>query len=174
MVLVVSLDRSTPAPNASVRSTSGRRSRAQLSDWPDIVTVSPTVTPPPLRSGRRQPVDQHLTGIDPEVYFQIVRVPDYIVAGQPRVLTEDILIGTELAKDLGPDARRQDQCHRGDGFVAAFTVAGIFDLGNKGANMRTTFVALRTAQALSKLVGGVTSIDLTVTDIYAAETSRKR
>ena len=43
----------------------------------------------------------NLTGIDPEVYFKVVRIPDYIVAGQPRVLSEDILIGTELAKDLG-------------------------------------------------------------------------
>jgi len=49
------------------------------------------------------------------------------------------------------------------------TVTGIFDLGNKGANLRTTFVALRTAQALSNLVGGVTTIDLTVSDVYAAE-----
>ena len=49
-------------------------------------------------------------------------------------------------------------------------MTGIFDLGNKGANQRTTFVALRTAQALLNLVGGVTTIDLTVTDIYAAET----
>jgi lipoprotein-releasing system permease protein len=50
------------------------------------------------------------------------------------------------------------------------TITGIFDLGNKGANQRTTYVALRTAQALNHLVGGVTTIDMTVNDIYAAET----
>ena len=40
-------------------------------------------------------------------------------------------------------------------------------------DLRSTFVALRTAQALSNLVGGVTSIDLTVRDVYAAETIKQ-
>ena len=43
-------------------------------------------------------------------------------------------------------------------------------MGNKGTNQRSTFVALRTAQSLLNLVGGVTTIDLTVSDSYAAET----
>jgi lipoprotein-releasing system permease protein len=37
-------------------------------------------------------------------------------------------------------------------------VIGIFDLGNKGANQRSTFVALRTAQSLLGLPGGVSSL----------------
>ncbi len=57
-----------------------------------------------------------------------------------------------------------------NGVARVLTITGIFDLGNKGANQRSTFVALRTAQALSNLVGGVTTIDLTVDDVYAAET----
>jgi lipoprotein-releasing system permease protein len=120
--------------------------RAQLSEWPDIVTVSPTMAASALAIRGDANRSISLTGIDPDVYFKIVRIPDYIIVGQPRLLTDDILIGTELAKDLG------------------------VTLGDKGANQRTTFVALRTAQALSNLVGGVTTIDLTVTDVYAAET----
>jgi lipoprotein-releasing system permease protein len=50
------------------------------------------------------------------------------------------------------------------------TITGIVDLGSKGANQRNTYVALRTAQSLLNLIGGVTTIDLTVQDIYAAET----
>ena len=49
------------------------------------------------------------------------------------------------------------------------TVTGIFDLGNKGANQRTTYVALHTAQSLLGLTGGVSSIDVTVKDVYAAD-----
>ena len=54
------------------------------------------------------------------------------------------------------------------------TVSGIFDLGNKGANARTTYVALRTAQSLLSLPGGVTVLDVTVDDVYAAEDVARR
>ena len=144
--------------------------RSQLSEWPDIVTVSPTMTASALAVRGDASRSISLTGIDPEVYFKIVRIPDYIVAGQPRLLTDDILIGTELAKNLGASLGDKDQCLRCYLCVPHSTITGIFDLGNKGANQRTTFVALRTAQALSNLVGGVTTIDITVNDIYAAET----
>lgn len=144
--------------------------RSQLSQWPDIVTVSPTMTTSALAVRGDASRSISLTGIDPEVYFKIVRIPDYIVAGQPRVLTEDILIGTELAKDLGVMLGDKINVTAATGSSRILTITGIFDLGNKGANMRTTFVALRTAQALSKLIGGVTTIDITVNDIYAAET----
>ena len=42
-----------------------------------------------------------LNGIEPEAYFKIVRIPEFIIFGQPRVLTDDILIGTDLAQNLG-------------------------------------------------------------------------
>ena len=144
--------------------------RAQLSEWPDIVTVSPTMAASALAIRGDASRSISLTGIDPEVYFKIVRIPDYIIAGQPRVLTEDILIGTELAKDLGVTLGDKINVTAATGASRVLTITGIFDLGSKGANQRTTFVALRTAQALSNLVGGVTTIDLTVNDIYGAET----
>jgi lipoprotein-releasing system permease protein len=49
------------------------------------------------------------------------------------------------------------------------TVSGIFDLGNKGANSRYTFVAFRNAQSLLDLAGGATVIDLVMHDVYQAE-----
>jgi lipoprotein-releasing system permease protein len=143
--------------------------RTQLSEWPDIVTVSPTMTTSALAVRGDANRSISLIGIDPEVYFKIVHVPDYIVSGQPRVQTDDILIGTELAKDLGVTLGDKINVTAATNSTRILTITGIFDFGNKGANQRTTFVALRTAQALSNLVGGVTTIDLTVTDIYAAE-----
>ena len=60
------------------------------------------------------------------------------------------------------------------GADTTLTIAGIFDLGNKGANERSTFVALRTGQSLLALPGGVTSLDVTVRDVYAAEVVAQR
>jgi lipoprotein-releasing system permease protein len=144
--------------------------RDQLSTWPQITNVSPTMSGSALAVRGDANRSINLTGIDPEVYFKVVRIPDYIVAGLPRVLSEDILIGTELAKDLGVTVGEKINVSSATGASRVLTVRGIFDLGNKGANQRSTFVALRTAQALLNLLGGVTTIDLTVDDIYAAET----
>ncbi|MFC3674470.1 ABC transporter permease [Ferrovibrio xuzhouensis] len=110
-----------------------------------------------------------LTGVESDSYFRIVRVPDYIVAGEPRLGTDDILIGTELAKDLGVTVSDKLNVSTANGASRVLTVRGIFDLGNKGVNQRNTYVALRTAQSLLDLIGGATSIELTITDIYAAE-----
>lgn len=144
--------------------------KVELSGWPDIVTVSPTMATSALAIRGDASRSISLMGIDPDAYFRIVRIPDYIVTGQPRVLTDDILIGIELAKDLGVTLGDKLNITAATGSSRILTITGIFDLGNKGANQRTTFVALRTAQALSKLVGGVTTIDLTVHDVYAADT----
>lgn len=108
-------------------------------------------------------------GMDPQDYFQIVRLPDYIVAGTPFVETDDILIGADLAKDLGTQIRDKINVKSAGGSLATLTIRGIFDLGNRGANERNAYVAFRTAQSLLGLIGGATDINLTVKDVYAAE-----
>lgn len=143
--------------------------RSELMTWPQIVTVSPTMSASALAVRGAASRSISLTGIEPDVYFKIVRLPDYIIAGQPRVSTDDILIGLELAKDLGVSLGDKINITAANSSPRVLTISGIFDLGNKAANQRSTFVALRTAQTLANLVGGVTTIDLTVTDIYAAE-----
>jgi len=143
--------------------------RARLRDWPGVVTVAPTMSTSALAVKGDTSRSITVTGIDPDAYFQIVHIPDLLIAGQPRLLTEDILIGTELAKDLGVSIGDKINVTAATSASRTLTITGIFDLGNKGPNQRSTFVALRTAQALSGLVGGVTTIDVTVDDIYAAE-----
>ncbi len=144
--------------------------RILLKEWPGITNVSPTMATAALAKRGESSRSVTVTGIDPEVYFKIIRIPDYIIAGEPRLLTDDILIGTDLAHDLGVNLGDKIIVSSGTGATRILTISGIFDLGNKGANQRSAFVALRTAQALANLVGGVTTIDLTVTDVYAAET----
>ena len=110
-----------------------------------------------------------LLGVDPALYFPIVPLPEKIVSGIARLNAEDIIIGTELASDLGMKVGDKLRVAPSSGPGMALTVVGIVDLGNKGVNQRNTYVALHTAQALLGLAGGASSIDLTVRDIYAAE-----
>ena len=135
-----------------------------------VVVVAPAVSGPAfiIRGDVTKAVT--LTGVEPENYFMIVKIPDDIVAGTADLTTQDILIGTDLASDLGVLLGDKINVSGSVGHALVLTVAGIFDLGNKGANQRSVFVALRTAQSLIGLIGGATSINLTVSDIYAAET----
>ncbi|MBS7541174.1 ABC transporter permease [Ancylobacter lacus] len=143
--------------------------RTAMKARPDVVTVSPTATGSALAIRGDASRSITLTGMEPELYFQIVRVPDYIVVGTSKLESDDILIGTELAKDLGATIGDKLNLSVSSGATRVLTITGIFDLGNKSANERNTFVALRTAQSLLDLIGGVTTLDVTVTDIYAAE-----
>jgi lipoprotein-releasing system permease protein len=144
--------------------------RDQMQALREVTVVSPTVSGSALAV--RGDANRAITiiGMDPNVYFKIVRIPDYIVAGEARVTSDDIIVGTELAKDLGASVGDKVNVQAATGANRILTITGIVDLGSKGANQRNTYVALRTAQSLLNLIGGVTTIDLTVQDIYAAET----
>lgn len=136
---------------------------------PEVTAVSPTMTGSALAVRGDASRAISINGIEPASYFRIVRVPDYIVAGEARVTSDDIIVGTELAKDLGASLGDKLRVQAASGTAVVLRITGIIDLGNKGANERSTYVALRTAQSLLGTIGGVTTIDLTVRDIYAAE-----
>ncbi len=115
-----------------------------------------------------------VAGIEPEQYFRIVDINDKLVRGTTRLSATDILVGTELASDLGVDVGDKLRVSTASGAASTLTIAGVFDLGNKGANQRNTFVALHTAQSLLGIPGGVTSVEVTVRDVYAAEERAQR
>jgi lipoprotein-releasing system permease protein len=146
-----------------------QRIRQQLLAREDVAEVSPTVSASALAVRGDASRSITLTGIDPDVYFNIVKLPEYIIQGQARVTSEDIIIGKELANDLGVSLGDKVNVTAASKATRSLTISAIFDLGNKGANERSTFVALRTAQALSNLVGGVTTIDVTVHEVYSAD-----
>jgi lipoprotein-releasing system permease protein len=148
--------------------------RNQMLAMPEITAVSPTISGSALAIRGDASRAVTLSGIEPESYFKIVRVPDYIVAGEPRLTSEDIIIGTELARDLGAVVGDKLNVQAASGANRVLIVTGLVDLGNKGVNQRAAYVALRTAQSLLGMVGGVTTIDITVQDIYAAESIAQR
>lgn len=147
---------------------------AQIRAMPEVLVVSPSASGSALvvRGDASRAIT--INGIDPSLYFRIVALPDEIVHGSVRLTNSDILIGIELANDLGLSVGDKLRISAATGGGNTLTIAGIFDLGNKGANQRTTYVALRTAQSLLGLVGGVSSIDVTVRDVYAADTIAQR
>jgi lipoprotein-releasing system permease protein len=148
--------------------------RDQMLAMPEVTAVSPTMSGSALAIRGDASRAITLSGIEPESYFRIVRIPDYVVAGEPRLTSEDIVIGVELAKDIGATVGDKLNVQVASGANRVLTVTGLVDLGNKGVNQRAAYAALRTAQSLLGMVGGVTTIDLSVRDIYAAEDIAQR
>lgn len=148
--------------------------RSQMLAMPEVTAVSPTIAGSVLAVRGDASRAVTLTGVEPESYFNIVKVPDYIVAGEARLTSEDVIIGIELAKNLGAVVGDELNLQAGSGANRVLTISGLADFGNKGTNQRATFVALRTAQSLLGMIGGVTTIDITVADIYAAEDIAQR
>lgn len=147
---------------------------AQIRAMNEVVVVSPIATGSALAVRGNASRAISAIGIEPELYFRIVDIPDKIVRGTTRLTASDVLIGTELAIDLGVDVGDKLRISSATGTGNTLTITGIFDLGNKGANQRTTYVALHTAQSLLGLPGGVTGLDVTVRDVYEAERIAQR
>ncbi len=146
----------------------------QIATLPGVRVVAPVAAGSALAV--RGSVSRAITvqGMDPEPYYRIVDLGDKLVRGHARLLGSDILIGTELASDLGVDLGDKLRVSTSAGGETALTIVGLVDLGNKGANQRSTYVRLHTAQSLLGLPGGVTSLEVTVSDVYAAERIAQR
>jgi len=134
-----------------------------------VTAATPVVTGPGFAQRGDATKAVSIVGVEPASYFDVVALPEKIVSGRYDVGPIDIIIGTELAKDLGTIVGDKLVVATAGGSNATLTVIGVFDFGNKGVNERNVYVALRTAQNLLDLAGGATSIDVKVRDPFAAE-----
>ena len=134
-----------------------------------IVTVSPSATGPAfaVRGDASQAIT--LIGIDPAHYVRIVPLPDKLIAGSFRLTNNDVLVGKQLVEDLGLQVNDKVRVVTATGGNLTLTISGVFDLGSRNVNQRNAYVLLSTAQNLTGLIGGVSSIDMTVRDPFDAE-----
>ena len=181
------INRVVPAPDGAValvlespraqrlRSLSNWQSvRDLLDDQPQVVAVSPLATGPAIARRGLARASVALMGIDPERYQRIVPVARDLVAGRFLIEGDQVAFGSELAKDLGLGVGDKLRLDGGQGRELVMRVAGIFELGVRELDSRYVYLDLRQAQILLDLPGGVTQIDLTVQDIFAAETIAER
>jgi lipoprotein-releasing system permease protein len=143
--------------------------REQIARLPDVVAIAPIVSGPGLaiRGDANKAVT--VTGIEPQSYLHVIALRDKVVAGTADLSGSDLLIGTELARDLGATLGDKLRVTTASGSAQVVQIAGIFDFGNKGVNERNVYVPLRLAQSLFDLAGGVSSLEINVRDPFAAE-----
>lgn len=143
--------------------------RERLAAWPEVAAVSPVAAGPAFAVRGDATKAVTLLGIEPDLYNRVVSLADRLIAGQLRVGAGEVVIGSELARDLGAELGDKLRVTTAGGAGETLTVTGIFDLGNKGVNARNVYVGLRTGQTLLDLVGGVSSMDLALHDLDIAE-----
>jgi lipoprotein-releasing system permease protein len=142
---------------------------AMLDGLPPLTAVSPIVSGPGVARRGEALESVALVGIDVERYRRIIPLDQYIVEGQLRLGADDALVGRLLAEDLGVTVGSKLRLETGRGNDAVVNVVGLFELGVRELDARYVYLELRQAQSLLRLPGGVTVIDLTVEDIFAAD-----
>lgn len=142
---------------------------AELDAEPALSAVSPLLSGPALarRGVARNSIV--LMGIDPGRYLRIADIGKDLVAGSFDVGAGKVVIGSELAADLGLAVGDKLRLDGGDGRDALMQVSGIFTLGQRELDERYVYLNLRQAQTLLNLPGGVTVIDATVPELFAAD-----
>jgi lipoprotein-releasing system permease protein len=153
-----------------LRSIDGwQRALEDAARTPGVTAVSPMASGPAFASRGSAEKSVALLGIDPERYERVVPMRRKMVAGSFRVAGDDVIVGTDLAKDLGASVGDKIRLVAAGGRAQVVTVAGIFDMGVRDLNRRWVLLTLRSAQNLLDLAGGVTNIDLTVDELFGAE-----
>ncbi|MDP5131527.1 MAG: FtsX-like permease family protein [Paraglaciecola sp.] len=140
-----------------------------LDQLPFLTAVSPAVSGPAFVRRGEALGSVALIGIDPSRYQRIIPLADYVVSGQFRIGAGDVLIGQLLADELGVQVGNKLRLETGQQNNAVVNIAGIFELGVRELDARYIYLDLKQAQALLGIPGGITVIDLTVKDIFAAQ-----
>ena len=110
-----------------------------------------------------------LRGIEPQSYLRLIALREKIIAGSADLTSTDVLIGSKLARDLGLTVGDKLTLKAAQGTSVVLFVSGIFDFGNDGVDTGSVYVALRTAQSLVGLPGGVTALWVKVAVPFDAE-----
>ena len=143
--------------------------RDALDHYPGLNTVSPLISGPAFAQKGNARASVALMGIDPARYAGIIQLKDYLVEGRFSVGASDVMIGSKLAEDLGLRTGDKLRLDAGDNRQAIMDVAGVFELGVRELDSRYVYTDLKQAQTLLNLPGGITILELKISDVFTAE-----
>lgn len=144
-----------------------------LERLPEVAGVSPMVSGSGLALRGEASQAIALMGVDLDRYDRVVGLRSKVVSGTARLSPGEAIVGRELASDLGVRVgdRLTVQTGGAGGTVSdSVRVTALVDLGVKDLNRRTVIVPLRAAQSLLALPGGASQLDLTLKDVWVAQT----
>jgi lipoprotein-releasing system permease protein len=141
----------------------------------NIAEVAGVVATTPIASGPalaiRGATERGVTvfGASPRRLDRVIAIASNITQGSYTVDGIDVVVGVELAKDLGLGIGDRLRLETAGAGSQMFIVRGLVDMGNQGANRAWVLMSLRNAQTLLNLGGAATALYVSVDDIYRAE-----
>ncbi|HRX22033.1 MAG TPA: ABC transporter permease [Syntrophomonadaceae bacterium] len=164
-ILLVDATQKSPRPIAEWRNLT-----KALTDDPRIETVLPVVEGSGLI--RRGQVNRAilLKGMDFEKADGIYDVSGAIVAGSSNISEGAVLLGKNLAEDLGVSAGDPIQLELSGREPLTIMIDGVFDLGTAAINQRWLIMDQRKASSLLGIGDRISTIETQVYDVLGAET----
>jgi len=100
---------------------------------------------------------------------QIYNIGSSIYEGRPYQSSREVIIGRDLQEELGADVGDKLTVTLPDGTESIFTISGFYDLGIASINKTWIISNLQTAQKVFGFNGRITSLEMTVDDVFQAD-----
>ncbi|AZQ68372.1 ABC transporter permease [Silicimonas algicola] len=139
-----------------------------------VRAVSPQITGAGFLTRGAQVSQVSVTGVEPGRESAILDLDGYMVEGSARLGSGLIVLGSDLADDLGLSPGQTVRLQSSDGVTALLTLTGVFETGNGAMDGTRAFVSLPVARTLFAMPQGVTQIEIKLNDLNAADATALR
>jgi lipoprotein-releasing system permease protein len=136
---------------------------------PGVTAASPTVSGSGTATRADARVSIVIRGVNPDSFPDIIDLRRNIVRGTFDVSSGRVVVGSSLAADLGVNVGDRVRVTSTEGVEDVVTIAGLFTVGTEAVDKSWLVTSLSHAQSLFALPGGVTTIELKVRDVLAAD-----
>ena len=136
---------------------------------PEVINLSVAADGPALINIDDDTYSILVRGFDIEEADSLYNIKESIVEGEVPESDYEVLIGIDLQTEAGIEIGDELDVLSNQGENQTFTVTGIFNLGVSSLNSSWTITTLETAQDMFGMEERVTSINMQVTDVFAAD-----
>lgn len=135
-----------------------------VSTLPNVKAVSPIVTGQGFASKGANPLGVSVIGADPALQDTVTPVTPDLIAGKYQGLgSDDIVIDSQLAKDLNVSVGERIRLSSSTGVSLSLNIAGIY---SSGRGRGSVYLTLRNAQSFLGYGTSVNAVYVKVSDIY--------
>jgi len=136
---------------------------------PEVINLSVAADGPALINIDDDTYSILVRGFDIEEADSLYNIKESIVEGEVPESDYEVLIGIDLQTEAGIEIGDELDVLSSQGDNQTFTVTGIFNLGVASLNSSWTITTLETAQDMFGMEDSVSSINMQVTDVFAAD-----
>lgn len=134
-----------------------------------ISSASPLINSAAFANKGEKNLPVIIKGINQERGNSIYHISDRVTLGKVDLQGNNILLGKDLAEELRLVVGDSVRLITSDGNEDRFYITGIFDFQNVSTNSSWIFMDINRAQKFLDLQGYITSIEVQVKDVFAAE-----